>query len=341
LWLLIGLVLAVALLTKLTVLYFGLALALALLVTPERRRLRTLWPWAAATIAFLGLLPYLIWNALNGWPTVEFWQVYGVRTNPLTFLVTQIVQMNPIAVPLAVVGLFFYFRGTGERYRLLGWAFVFAYLLLTVLRTKAYFLVPAYPILFAAGAVGFERVQWRGRLAWIRPAYVALLALVGVLLAPAVMPILPPATFASHYGVFPQVLADRFGWESLTHTVEQVYAGLPPVRRAQACVLASNYGEAGALQLLGRPGRLPPVISGHNNYYLWGPGRCTGAVLITVGYSPSDLRSARASYAHITLAATQRCRYCVDYEQNLPIYVVTRPTGPSLARLWPSVKSFS
>ena len=69
LWLLVGLVAAIALLTKLTVLFFGLALFLALLVTTKRRFLRTRWPWLAAAIAFLGLLPYLIWNAENGWPT--------------------------------------------------------------------------------------------------------------------------------------------------------------------------------------------------------------------------------------------------------------------------------
>ncbi len=162
--------------------------------------------------------------------------------------------MNPIAVPLAVAGLVFYFRRTGARYRLLGWTFVFAYLVLTLLRTKPYFLAPAYPILFAAGAVVFERWAPRPRLAWIRPAYVALLALVGILLAPAVMPILPPATAVRRlWAAVPQALGDRLGWDSLTRTVEQVYAALPPEQRAQACVLTSNYGEAGALSLLPRP----------------------------------------------------------------------------------------
>ncbi|HEX5501771.1 MAG TPA: glycosyltransferase family 39 protein [Thermomicrobiales bacterium] len=341
LWLLVGLVLAVALLTKLTVLFFCLALALALLVTPARRHLRTPWPWLAAGIAFLGLLPDLLWNALNGWPTVAFYRHYsGVGTGPLNFLATQLVLMNPIAVPLAIAGLVFYFRKAGARYRLLGWAFVFALLVLTALSTKPYFLAPAYPILFAAGAVVFERLRPRPRLAWLRPAYVALLALVGVLLAPAVMPILPPATYARAYGTFDQVLADRFGWGSLTRTVEQVYAALPPAQRAQACVLTSNYGEAGALQLLAPPGRLPPIISGHNNYSLWGPGACTGRVLITVGYGPGDVQGAQSLYAHVTLAATARCQYCVSYEQSVPIYVLADPTSPIFPRLWPSLKHF-
>jgi 4-amino-4-deoxy-L-arabinose transferase-like glycosyltransferase len=343
LWRLVGLVVAIALLTKLTVLFFCLALALALLVTPERRYLLTPWPWLAAGIAFLGLLPYLIWNALNGWPTWQFYHHYGGvgTTGPLAFLAAQLGQINPIAVPLAAAGLVFYFRKAGERYRLLGWAFVFVSLLLIVLRTKPYFLAPAYPTLLAAGAVAFEQLRLRPWLLWLRPAYVAVLALVGVLLAPAVMPILSPATAVRVYGPLNQVLADRLGWDSLTHTVEQVYAALPPAQRAQACVLAGNYGEAGALQQLARPGSLPPVISGHNNYYLWGPGTCTGQVLIVVGYSSSDIQSVRDLYAHITLAATERCQYCVTYEQNLPIYVLSGPTSPIFPQRWPSVKSYS
>ena len=139
-------------------------------------------------------------------------------------------------------------------------------------------------------------------------------------------------------GRLEQVLADRLGWDSLTQTVEQVYAGLPPAQRAQACVLASNYGEAGALSQLAAPGRLPPVISGHNNYYLWGPGTCTGQVLIGVGYSPADFQ---ARYADVTLAATQKCQYCVSFEQNVPIVVASNPTIPITSQqLWPSVKHY-
>jgi 4-amino-4-deoxy-L-arabinose transferase-like glycosyltransferase len=342
LWLLVGSVGAIALLTKLTVLFFGLALGLALLVTPARRYLRTPWPWLAGGIAFLGLLPYLIWNALNGWPTWDFYHHYGnvpggIGTGPLDFFAAQLTLMNPIAVPLAGAGLVFYFRRAGARYRVLGWTFVFAYLLLTLLRTKTYFLAPAYPILFAAGAVVFERIDPRPWLAWLRPAYLALLALVGILLAPAVMPVLPPATTVRVYGPLTEPLADRLGWDDLTRAVAQVYAGLPPSQRAQACVLTSNYGEASALLQLGAPGRLPPVISGHNNYYLWGPGTCTGQVLIGVGFAPGDFQRA---YVDVAVAATQRCQYCVTYETVVPIVVASSPRSPDPLRQWNAVKHY-
>lgn len=338
LWLLVGLVAAIALLTKLTILFFGLALVLALLVTPERRYLRTPWPWLAGGVAFLGLLPYLIWNATNGWATIEFWQHYGgIRTNPLVFLAAQLGQMNPITVPLAVAGLLFYFQKTGERYRLLGWTFVFCSILLLLLGTKPYFLAPAYPILFAAGAVVFERWSLPPRLGWIKPVYIGLIALVGLLLAPAVMPILPPDTVSRTYGNLEQVLADRLGWDNLTTRVEQVYDSLPPEQRAQACILTSNYGQAGALMQLASLGQLPPVISGHNNYYLWGPGTCTGEVLIGVGYAPADFET---GYADVTLAAEAKCEYCVSFEQDVPIVIATNPKISNILQLWATVKHY-
>jgi Dolichyl-phosphate-mannose-protein mannosyltransferase len=351
LWLLVGLVAAVALLTKLTVLFFGLGLVLALLVIPTRRYepravprpsgvpgLRTPWSWLGGGIAFLGLLPYLIWNAANGWPTVDFWRHYpGIGTGPVDFLLAQFGQMNPITVPLAIAGLVWYFRPEGARYRLLGWTFVFVYLLLTLLRTKPYFLAPAYPILFAAGAVVFEQWTPRPRLAWVRPAYVALIALVGMLLAPDVMPILPPATVVRTYGKLEQVLADRLGWDNLTAKVEEVYDALPPAQRAQACIFASNYGEASALIELAPPGRLPPVISGHNNFYLWGPGTCTGQVLIGVGVSPANLQ---AGYADVTVAAVEKCPYCVSFERDVTIVVASNPKLSNIWRQWSAVKKY-
>jgi 4-amino-4-deoxy-L-arabinose transferase-like glycosyltransferase len=359
LWLALGLVAAMGFLTKLTMLFFCLAVVLALLATPVRRHLRTPWPWLAAAIAAAGLLPYLVWNAVNGWPTLDFYRQYRyLTTGPLEFLINQLILMNPMAIPLAVAGLVFYFSKTGRRYRVLGWIFVLVYVILTGLRGKPYFLGPAYPILFAAGAVAFERFRPRRWLAWIRPSYVVLLALVGAMFAPLAMPILPPAAFqriygslggasnaaiASGSGIMPQNLADRFGWDSLTQTVQRVYAALPPEERAQACVLTGNYGEASALSLLAAPGSLPPIISAHNNYYLWGPGACSGRVIILVGYSESFAQNdASASYTNVALAATVDCPYCASYERNLRIYVLSGVKDPSfdLRNSWPSLKHF-
>ncbi len=102
-WVLFGVVAAVGFLTKLSILFFGLAVALAVLATRERRQLRTPWPWLAVGIAALGLVPYGIWNALNGWQTLDFYHHYRyLTTGPLEFFTNQLALVNPLAVPLAV-----------------------------------------------------------------------------------------------------------------------------------------------------------------------------------------------------------------------------------------------
>ncbi|HEV2093750.1 MAG TPA: glycosyltransferase family 39 protein [Rubrobacter sp.] len=121
LWLLFGLFAGLGLLTKVTMLFFGFAVLVALLVTPARRHLLTPWPWLGGAVAFVFLLPYLLWNAARGWPTLEFWEEYGGKVDeasPVEFLVEQIVTMQPPALPLWLAGLGFYlFAREGRPYR--------------------------------------------------------------------------------------------------------------------------------------------------------------------------------------------------------------------------------
>jgi 4-amino-4-deoxy-L-arabinose transferase-like glycosyltransferase len=357
LWLVFGLVAGIGLTTKLTMLFWGLALVLGLLLTSNRKLLWNRWVPAGGAASLLFLLPYTLWNIANGLPTWEFWHNYGGITGdgPIAYLVNQIFLINPVTVPVAILGLIFFFRGSaGKPYRAFGWAFVFLYVLFTLVHTKSYFLAPAYPPLFAGGALLIERAaeSRRGR-PLLAPLILVVLALSGILFAPLAMPVLPPGTFVHDYGfltgqgnasagqanqgAFPQYLGDRFGWTRMAAAVARVYQSLPAREQSQACIFTSNYGEAGALQLYGDQYHLPPVISGHNSYYLWGPGSCSGAVMITVGISPSDLAK---SYQSVLLATTMTCTYCMPGENDLLIYVVRLPRY-STHQVWSSVKHYN
>ncbi|HKV57954.1 MAG TPA: glycosyltransferase family 39 protein, partial [Ktedonobacteraceae bacterium] len=304
LWLLFGLVAGIGLMTKVTMLMFGFAIVAGLLLTPQRKYLLNKWAWVGGAIAFAFLVPYVLWNAANGWPTLEFWSSYtSGHANPasaLGFLYQQVLTMNPLTLPLWLAGLYYYFfTQAGKPYRALGWAYVILYVLFTVTRAKLYFLAPAYPMLFAAGSVMLVRMMSKPRLGWLKPAYISLLLLVGLLVSPTVMPILPPSLYGRATaiiggnagikvedratGALPQQLADRFGWDTMTATVARVYHSLSPDEQAQACIFTENYGEAGAIDFYGSQYHLPQAISGHNTYYLWGPGNCTGAVVISIG----------------------------------------------------------
>src|SRR5215212_6596992 len=284
LWLLFGLFAGLGLLTKLTMLSFGFAVLIGLLLTLARRQLLSPWSGVGGGVAVAFLAPYVYWNATNGWPTPEFWGEYGGKVDeasPVEFLVEQIVTMQPPALPLWLAGLGFYlFAREGRPYRTLGWVYVALFALFAALNMRFYFLAPAYPMLFAAGGVAIERFfGGRSRWRWALPAYAAVLAISGVVVAPiTVVPVLPVGTLAGITGALggdagvevetrqvaelPQTLADRFGWEHMTETVARVYDRLPPEERSEACVLTGNYGEAGAIDFFGPKYGLPKAISG-------------------------------------------------------------------------------
>jgi Dolichyl-phosphate-mannose-protein mannosyltransferase len=358
LWLLFGLFAGLGLLTKVTMLFFGFAVFVALLISPLRRHLLTPWPWLGGAVAFVFLAPYLFWNATNGWPTPEFWGEYGGKVDdasPLEFLLEQIITMQPSTLPLWLAGLGFYlFAREGRRYQALGWIYIVLFALFVAMNARFYFLAPAYPALFAAGSVAVERFFGRrGRWRRTLPAYAAVLAISGALVAPiTVLPVLPVETLARITGSLggdagievetrevaelPQTFADRFGWEGMAETVARVHDRLPPGERSQACVLAGNYGEAGALDFFGAKHGLPKAISGHNSYYLWGPRGCSGETVVSVGVPRGRLEEV---FGRIDRADTVRCRYCMPDEDDLPVYVCRDPKLP-FEEAWPRFEHY-
>ena len=133
-----------------------------------------------------------------------------------------------------------------------------------------------------------------------------------------------------------QHFADRFGWENLVATGARVYRSLPPDDRTRAAILTGNYGEAGAVYFFGPRHGLPRAISGHNNYWLWGPRQATGELVIAVGVSRGQLAPL---FDEVVLADWVTSDYAMTFETNLPIYVCRRPKRP-LPEVWPTLKRY-
>ncbi len=359
LWLAFGLVAGLGLLAKVTMLFFGFAVFVALLLTPARKHLLTKWPWLGGAVALVFLLPYVFWQIMHGWPTLEFWSNYGAKLDPdsaVEFLIEQIATMHPATLLIWPAGLYYYLLSkSGKPYQALGWIYVILFLVFAVQNAKFYFLAPAYPILFASGALVIERfIRWR-QWNWLKPAYVSLMVISGTIVAPlAVVPVLPVDALAKitapvegNAGIesedlerprVPQPFAFRLGWEKMVKTIAGVYRDLTPAEQARSCILAGNFGEAGALDFFGPKYFLPRVISGHNNYYIWGTRGCSGQVIISVGV---PLERLEAVFNDIEHADTVTCgEYCMPDENNLPVYVARDPKIP-LEQAWPQFKHFS
>ncbi len=339
LWLLFGLVAGVGLLTKLTMLAFGLAVTVGLLLTPARAMLRTRPPYLAAALALAFLLPYVAWQIGHDWATVAFWRNYHHTQDTATFLTQVVLLMQPLALPLWAAGLWYLLRDPdGAPYRALGWAFLLLLALFLVGHAKSYFLVPVFPPLLAAGAVVLERRARRRPRTPLAPLAIGALALGGAALAPVVAPILPPATLASLMPSPVQPVADRFGWPQFIATLDSVYRALPPRDRARATILAGNYGEAGAISLLGPAAGLPAAISPHNTYYFWDQGTMPGAVVIATDYQQADLTP---YFASVRQAATVPAQDGIQNEEvGRPVFVCRGLRLP-WSTVWARLKNFS
>ena len=356
LWLAFGLAAGISLTMKVSILYFGLALVIGLLLTRQRKHFRSPWLYLGGLIALAFLLPYIIWNASNGWPTVEFFRNYGgkvYQASPLVFLLQQVLIMHPITLPLWIAGLAWLFSKKGETYRPLGWIYVILLVVFMLQNAKNYFLAPAYPMLFAAGIVGVEQAVLAGRLGWIKSsAYAACLVIFGLLTAPAAIPMLPLQTHLAYIrmmggtnvrsekfetGVFPQNFADRFGWEELAETMARTYQALPAKDQVKTCIFTENYGEAAALEFYREKYGLPPIISGHNNYYLWGPQNCTGEVLLF--FSWGTMPELQPFFEQVEQVGVFNCQYCMPLENNSPI-LLARGIKTPMEQSWPTVKFF-
>ena len=354
-WLWFGLVVGIGLTNKVTLLYFSLAMVIGLALTAQRKYFRSIWLYFGGAIAVAFLIPYLIWNALHGWPTLEFWAAYGnkvYQASPVEFFLQQILIMHPFTFPLWLMGLLYFFSKRGGTYRHFGWMYVVLLLIFMLQHAKNYFLGPMYPVLFAAGAVFFEEIVETKRGAWLRPAYMILLVIGGIIIAPLAIPMLSVQATVSYVrsmsgtnvksekldtGVLPQYFADRFGWEEMAAAAADVYHSLPAADQAGACIFTGNYGEAGALEFYGSRYGLPHVISGHNNYYIWGPAGCSGETVILIG--AGDLKDLRQVFSDVQEMSQTQCEYCMPYENHLPIYVAHGLKAP-LEQLWPGVKDF-
>jgi hypothetical protein len=180
---------------------------------------------------------------------------------------------------------------------------------------------------------------------------VLLVLVSGAVSAPLAKPMLPTDTYLRYtaalgmapsigerheMGRLPQHFADMHGWPELASNLAKVFHALPQADRALACIFVQNYGEAGAVDVLGAPLGLPRAISGHNSYFLWGPRGCTGEVIIALG---GDRHGYEEWFATVEQAAIHTCVDCMPYENNLPIWVLRRIRVP-LAETWPRVKHF-
>jgi dolichyl-phosphate-mannose-protein mannosyltransferase len=357
-WLCFGVVAGIGLEEKYSIAVLGFAMVVGLLLTEQRRVFANKWIWLGGALAFLVFLPNFLWNVQHHWPFAELMRNIkaegrDVVLSPWTYFAQQVLIAQPLLAPVWIVGvLAFLFSARLKPYRFLGWCYLAAFTVFVVLKGKNYYLGPIYPVYVAAGAVVIESFIARSRQTWLKPALTALTAASGIWLAPVVMPILPVKQFISYMAklpfevprsehshmraILPQHYADQFGWEELVAAVNQAYSRLSPEERAGCGIFAQNYGQAGAIDFFGRRYGLPPALSGHQTYFLWGPRGYSGNCLIVLDDSRESLERL---FEHVEYAGKS-----VDnpyaLEREIPVFICRGAKFGTLADLWPRLKKW-
>ncbi len=353
-WLWIGVLCGVGLEMKYSVVLFAAGLLLGLALTPHRRVFRSKWFWLGCLAAFLIFLPHLIWLVHNHFPFLEYehnvrMTSRDVRRGPVAFLLDQAAILNPVSAVLWVGGvLWLLFTRAGARYSLLAWTFLVVLGALLITQGKNYYVSPVYPMMFAAGAVGFTR--WI-RNAWSRAAYTALLAASGILLAPMALPLLRPETYLRYQhalgiapikaenqrtGPLPQYFADEFGWEDMVRKTAAVYWSLPPAERARTAIFANSWGQAAAVDYFGPKYGLPRAISNHNSYWLWGPRDYDGSTMIVLG---SDGEGDRKFFSSVLDSGQKTDNPWSREDEHFTIWLC-RGLHWNLRAVWPKIKGW-
>lgn len=324
----------------------GLVVGLAL--AGPRTAFRSREAWTGVAIAVAIALPNAIWQIVHGLPFLEVVRndnAGNLTGTPAIFAIDQIIAVNIVLAPLWIAGIIAPFASKRlSPYRFLAIAFIVSAILVFATHGKNYYVAAFYPAAFALGAAACTKL-WRTLVAvW------AVLAAVNCGLAlPLVLPVVSPYALKQMLVKFKprpvevamigaplfEPFSDEFGWHDLANTVENVYASLPAGQRARTAIFAENYGEAGAIDFYGKG--LPPVISGNNQYYLWGPRGYDGSSVLAINVHPAQW--SRLCDSSTVIARFGTSPYTMPYERHRPILLCTG-MHMSLQQVWPQFKNY-
>ena len=296
-WVAIGAGIGFGMLCKYTMGVFALSIVAGVLLTDARRYLRSKWLWIGVALSVVIWLPNVLWQWQHHFVSLDFLNHIhsrDVRQGRTAGFLPQQLMMTGARCVLALAGLYFCFVApAGKRFRMIGWMYIMTLLLFAVAKGRWYYMGPAYPMLYAAGAVWGE--QWlatlqRSRAMMVRRIVWVTLAFELVFTTAFWLPL--PRINSGWWDINNSLTGDfreQIGWRELVGEVARIRDSLTPEERAHLGILGTNYGEAGAINLYGPEYGLPRAISGVNSFWYRGYGDPPPQTVIVIGLSRKSL----------------------------------------------------
>ena len=360
-WCWFGVVAGLGLMNTPKMLLLGVALIVGLLLSSSRRQLLNGWLWAGGCIALGVFSPFIWWHFVHDWPILHFsrnivvLKPEGWDFSTTGFFAAQAVILNLFNVPVCLLGLAFLFRARATaRVRVLGWLFVVPVAFWLVFRGMIHYVMPAYPLVLAAGGAAIENLVKRSSRPVLRRVVPAVLVAGGVVFAPMGLPLLPlewtlrytvytgRCVIGDRLGSFvfyPMIFASELGWKEIIEAVDKVFQGLSPQDRDRCTIFSDDYVLASAVNFLGKELGLPEAVSPNQQYFFWGPpAPPRGEIAIALITLTKDGTFMRRFYEDVELAGGSKHPDLLPegIDTEVPVYLCRHPIV-SLRSAWPSL----
>ncbi len=246
--------------------------------------------WYGILAGTLVFMPNLIWQIINGLPVInhmaELNRTQLVNVSRLSFLKEQLLIPGAASF-LTVAGIFYlYISRNASNFRFIATVAISVIVTLMILRGKSYYTQGIFPVLMAAGAVSWERMLHR---MIPRMVFVVFLLLITLPVVPIGVPVYSKdklvhyfSYIKEHYGMdfvtrfednsihsLPQDYADMIGWEELAGIVDKAWNMIDD--KKSAFIYGENYGQAGAITVIGKQYGLPEAVSFSESFRYWIP----------------------------------------------------------------------
>jgi len=344
-WIHIGILFGIGIMNKHTFVLLIVCLIGALFLAGKWRLFKNKWFVLGSLITLLIILPNIIWQFSNQFPSLEFYRNITTRKNvytpPVPFLLGQILSYSPMLFPIWLCGLIYLFIAKSmKNYRFLAYFFVTVFLFMLLSGTSRTDRTAfAYPALFAGAGMFFEYIILKYHARWLKIILFVLVVVAVASSLPIILPYFPypqVQSYAQAIGYntelergnkppLPQILADRIGWEEKVDLVVNAYNKLNADEKKRTMIAAGNYGQAGAIELYGIKYGLPLTVCSHNTYYLWSKNHMFGDVLLLMARK-NELNGIKRRFDSVeTTEGVFTNPYVTSHENNLTVFICRGP----------------
>lgn len=277
LWLLLGLGLGVAALSKYTAVTLAFSVAIALFYLRGPKVLLEKGLWLAVLVAALLLLPILVWNYQHDWISFHYQLEHGTERHAaslsaaLQMQLGQILAYSPLIYLLGIIASVMAWSNPRARVLMM---FAWPILLLfsfSALKGRSLPHWTAMGVLFLLPLISQVIVRlWQGH--WARKTLTALLLLSAPLITLAMVLVLGKVNLG--FKDYEHPLQDLVGWDEVAQLTREVAEADPEPAMRQ--ILSSNWSYASRLAWYARPLAVKVLDTRVDQFDLWFGGMQAG-----------------------------------------------------------------